>query len=277
MNRILLMFVCLIFASGKVYAAPETSLDRMERSHTLSCGYIEYVPALSKDMKTGEWSGFNADILKQVASRLELKLDFAQPTGWATVVPDLMTKKFDMMCTGYWVHPNMAKHVLFSRPFAYQPVFIAARIDDDRFNEKTNLNDEKLTMVALDGDNPINIASADFPKAKILSLPNGTDYAQVLVNVDMKKADFTIVDPHTFGAYNKNNPGKLKLISGNPLRIYPVSYVFRIDDYALRDAVNLAMDEMILDGTMDKIFDKYSEFPHGFYRASVPMINPYKK
>jgi ABC-type amino acid transport substrate-binding protein len=230
-----------------------------------------------KDLKTNEWSGFNYDVLKQVTERLELNLVFSQPTGWGMVTADLLARKFDVMCTGYWVHPHMAKYVLFSRPFAFQPVFLAVRADDQRFKVGVNLNDPNLTMVALDGDNPVNIAKADFPKAKILALPNTTNFSDVLISVETKKADFTIVDPHTFGAYNEKNPGKMKILVDRPaMRIYPVSYIFRAEDYVLRDAVNIALEEMILDGSMDKIFDQYNQYDHGFYRAVVPMVNPYK-
>ena len=77
------------------------------------------------------------------------------------------------------------------------------------------------------------------------------------------------------GAYNKNNPGKLKLINTqHPVRVYPVSYVFQSTDVIFRDAVNAALDEMILDGTMDKIFNKIDIYPHAFYRATISYKDP---
>lgn len=251
------------------------TLSRINETQTVRCGYVEYSPALIKDMKTGIWSGFNADIMKEVGQRLDLKVEFSSPTGWATVVADLNTKKFDMLCSGFWVHPNVGKFALFSRPFIFQPVFVVARANDERFDHPLDLNSPDLKMVALEGDNPVNIAKADFPKAKILELPNMTDFSQVLVNVADGRADFTIVDAYTFGAYAKNNPGKLKLVNTHhPVRVYPVSFVFNSNDSVFRDAVNAALDEMILDGTMDKIFQKIDIYPHAFYRATIPYKDP---
>ena len=267
-----LLFAITTFSTSS-YA--EDALSHINKTQTLRCGYVEYSPALTKDMKTGVWSGFNADIMKEIGQRLDVNIDFASPTGWATVVADLNTKKFDMLCSGFWVHPNVGKFALFSRPFIFQPVFIVARANDTRFDHHIDLNSPNLKMVALEGDNPVNIAKADFPQAKVLELPNMTDFSQVLVNVADGRADFTIVDAYTFGAYNKNNPGKLKLINTqHPVRVYPVSYVFQSTDVIFRDAVNAALDEMILDGTMDKIFNKIDIYPHAFYRATISYKDP---
>jgi len=268
------VFLALLCSS----AFAEPNLTRVNKTNTLRCGYVPYPPSLIKDIKTNAWSGFDYDIVKVIADRLQLNVEYAVETGWATVVPDLNAKKFDMLCSGYWVHPNVGKYALFSRPAFFQPVFVVARTNDTRFEGNKNLNDAKLTMVALDGDNPVNIAKADFPLTKVSTLPNMTDFSQVLVDVANSKADFTIVDAVTFGRYNKNNPNKLKIVSvDKPVRTYPVSYVFSAEDVVLRDAVNAALDEMILDGTVDRIFDKYDAFPNAYYRPIVSYNNPYRK
>ncbi|MEJ0063154.1 MAG: transporter substrate-binding domain-containing protein [Alphaproteobacteria bacterium] len=109
------------------------------------------------------------------------------------------------------------------------------------------MNDEKITMVALDGDNPVSIAQADFPKTKVMTLPNMTDFSQVLVTVASGKADITIVDANTFGTYNEHNPGKLKIVdAAKPIRVFPASFGFPAGEPVLRDAVNAALDELIL-------------------------------
>ena len=264
-----LLFILVFYGFNGAWAAENFS--RVKASGTIRCGYVEYHPALTRDATTGAWHGFNADILAAVSARLELKTDLNVPTGWATVVPDLESGKYDMLCSGFWVHPNVGKYVLFSRPFMYQPVFVVARADDARFKSSMNLDDAALTMVALDGDNPINIAAADFPHTRISALPNMTDFSQVLLDVADKKADFTIVDAYTFGAYDAKNKGKLRIVDmAHPIRVYPVSFAFAGDDVLFRDAVNAALDELILDGHINRILDKYDDFEGSYYRVSQP-------
>src|SRR5690606_38761115 len=123
-----------------------------------------------------------------------------------------------------------------------------------------SVNKENVKIAALDGDNPVFIAKADFPKAKVVELPDLTDIGQTLVNVENGKADLTIVDRHTFGIYNDNNPGKLKIVQADrPVRIYPASFAFAPEDYLLRDAVSSALDELLLDGTTARSRKKYEQ------------------
>lgn len=275
MKHLILGLTLLLFM-GEARANPV--IKKVNETNTIRCGYVEYLPALTKDFKTGKWNGFDYDVMQAIGERLELKVEHTAPTGWGTVVADLKAKKFDMLCSGFWVHPNVGKFALFSRPIFYQPVFVVARADDERLTQNSDANHSDLKMVALDGDNPVYIAKTEFEKAEILTLPNMTDFGQVLVNVATGKADFTIVDAYTFGAYNKNNPGKLKIVDSNdPIRIYPVSFVFGDKDVVFRDAVNAALNELILDGTIDKIFDQYDEYPNAYYRVEIPYRYSYKK
>ncbi|MEJ0063153.1 MAG: transporter substrate-binding domain-containing protein [Alphaproteobacteria bacterium] len=115
-------------------AHAETALERIRKTNTLHCGYVSYAPALIKDLKTGLWSGFDYDVVKAVSERLLLKAEYAAETGWATVPADLDARKFDMLCSTYWIHPQAAKFMLFSRPVYFQPVFVVARADDPRFD-----------------------------------------------------------------------------------------------------------------------------------------------
>ncbi len=258
-------------------SARTSGMDHVNASNHLRCGYITYEPALTKDLKTGAWRGFDYDIVRAIANRLELQADYTAETGWATVVADLNAGKFDMLCNTFWVHPNVAKFALFSRPAFFQPVFVVARAGDNRFASGVIPDDAKLKMASLEGDNPVAIAKADFPRVQILTLPNMTDPSQVMLSVADGRADFTIEDAVTFHQYDKNNPGKMKIVTpAKPIRIYPSGFVFRAEDGQLRDAVNIALDELILDGTIDRIMNKYDHYPLSYYRAEVNYRDPYR-
>ena len=38
-----------------------------------------------------------------------------------------------------------------------------------------------------------------------------------------------------------------------------------------------ALDELILDGSVDRIMAKYDIYPNAYYRAAIPFRNPYTK
>lgn len=271
MLRIRAVLMALLTSGILPFCAHAEALDRVNQTETIRCGYVEYAPALIRDLTTGSWRGFDADIIAEATKRLHVTTQYTAATGWATVTQDLNTGKFDMLCSGFWVHPHVGRFALFSKPAFYQPVFAVIRQDETRIQTLTDLNDAHYKMVALEGDNPVLIAQSDFPKAQILTLPNMTDFSQVLVNVADKKADFTIVDAVTLATYEKYNPGKLKiLMPDKAVRTYPVSYVFGPKDNVFRDAFNGVLDEMTLDGTLNRILDRYDPEQKYYYRVEIP-------
>jgi len=266
------LLLCLALALP-VTAQAGSTMERIIKDGIIRCGYVTYEPGMHKDTATGQLSGYDYDATQAVADRLDIKVTYPVETGWGTFTADLKSKKFDVLCGGSWVNPKIGKFVLFSRPVRFEPIYLVARADDKRFDKDLSVvNDEKIKIVALDGDNPVFIAKTDFPKAKIVELPDMTDFSQTLVNVEAGKADVTIVDRYTFGTYNDHNPGKLKIVQPNhPIRIYPTSFAFLPEDYQLRDAVNAALDELILDGTISRLNKKYEKYPGVYLDAEVPV------
>lgn len=266
-----LFFVFLIILSSPIQASD--TMARIMKDGVIRCGYVVFEPGMRKDTASGKLSGHDHDVMAAVAQRLDLKVAYAAEAGWGTFTADLQTKKYDALCSASWVNPKIGKFVLFSRPLHFESLYLIARADDTRFDhDLANANNEKIKFVGLEGDNPIFIAKTDFPKMKIMELPDMTALAQTLVNVATSKADVTIVDKYTFEVYHENNPGKLKIVRPkHPVRVYPASFVFAPEDYLLQGAVNAALDELILDGTIQRINQKYAKYPGVYLDADIAM------
>lgn len=259
-------------------AAPAAALNpamaRIEATQTLRCGYVPYYPAMVKDEKTAEFKGFDVDLMQAVTQRLGVKLEWSVESSWMNVVTDLTAGKFDMLCNTYWTNPQTAQHTLYSRPIFYQPLFIAAREADTRFdNDLQRINAKDITIAVLDGDAPVEIAAETFPQAKLHALPHNVPFAQVMLEVASGKADVTIVDANNFGGFAAANPGQLKLVQvDKPVRVLPVSFVFGPHDYLLKNAVDNVLDQMILEGSAAKIVKRGATHPSALYPAIIPYV-----
>lgn len=265
--RFALLFFVLLCSFAPAAGATD-SLTKAQIGQTLDCGYVSYPPALVKDAKTGEWNGFDRDFIADIVRRLKAGYAYKYESNWGTVPEDLKTGKYDVLCSTYWISSEKAKFVLFTRPLYYQPIFIVTRANDTRFDKDlSKLNDPKVTMVALEGDVPVGVIQNDYPKAKLMTLPGVTSkYSDTMLWVADGKADAGIMDVSEFYNYNKNNPGKLKLTAlDKPVRLFPVSFVLKQSDVALWHAFNMAIEEMQLDGTLERIMRKYIHAPHAFY------------
>lgn len=258
--------ILIFLMAGAAQAGP--ALDKAQMGKTLACGYITYPPALMHNARIGAWTGHDAEFADLIAKRMEISIERKVETNWATVPEDLKTKKYDFLCSAYWVNPHKAKFVLFTKPLYYQPALLVVRADDTRFDGRPEkLNDPKIKIAALEGDNPVNIIKNDFPKAQTLLLPSAINkYSETLLSVADGKADAVIADASVFGLYNKNNPGKLKIANPDkPIRIYPAGFVVSGDDVQLWHAINSAIDELALDGSLERVMRKYIDYPHAYY------------
>ena len=72
----------------------------------------------------------------------------------------------------------------------------------------------------------------------------------------------------------RTNPNKLKRLSPkNPLRIHGVTIAVDIKEQALLSVLNVATDQLLNSGRIDKIMDKYEkDYSGSFARVSVPYI-----
>ncbi|NTU76233.1 MAG: transporter substrate-binding domain-containing protein [Alphaproteobacteria bacterium] len=233
----------------------ETAYERIIRTQTLRCGYVPFVPNLVKDLNTGKFSGIDYDVAEALGRKLGLKVVWAEEVGWATVVPGLKAGKYDALCNAAWYNPMEGKEAYFSRPYYYQPLFIAVRADDTRFDSSAGaINDPNVKVASLDGDNPRFIAEEDFPKAQVFTLPDMSDMATVMESVATRKADVTFLAANNFIEYDEHNSGKLKLAqTASPVRIFPVGFVLPMGDDRLKAMIDIGLDELIYSGQVDKI------------------------
>ena len=181
-----------------------------------------------------------------------------------------------MVATPFWTNPNRAKIAGFSKPLYFSPVFAYAKRGDYRFKahlEKANSPDVKI--VTIDGETAQVIANEDFPKSNRLSLPQMTDYAQLLLSVATGKADIAFVEPITAGLFMRNNPNTVEILDADhPLRVYPNCWMLNRGQFEFKSMLDTVLDEVTNSGAMDKILSKYHLAPNMVLRVALPYHVP---
>ena len=88
--------------------------------------------------KSGQPSGFDVDAMDWIASKMGFTISH-KPMDWNGIIPDLLAKKIDMVCSGMSISPERQARVTFSEPyFTIRKVLLV--------REKSNLTrDEILT------------------------------------------------------------------------------------------------------------------------------------
>ena len=246
--------------------------DRVIKTSTLKCGYAPVPPAFSIDPNSGEFSGLDYDIITLVAKKLSLKIDWTEETGFGTSPLGLQSNKFDVFCTGNWSDARKSRQVFFSKPYYYNPVYVAVRKNDTRFDNGYNaINSPDITVAGIDNDPTLDIANQDFPLAKQLILPDIVSIAEAMETVVSKKADVFFISYSHSKNYFDQHSNKMKLLTElEPIRLYPVAFELPFDT-RLKNMIDTSLTELIFSGQIDVLLKDYYGTDQRMY---YPPIRP---
>jgi polar amino acid transport system substrate-binding protein len=246
--------------------------DRVMQSGKIRAAYGVYDPGCIKNPNTGKLSGIGVDALETVAKRLGLKVEYTEEVPWGTMMEGLETNRYDMVVTPVWTSSNRARLADFSKPLYFSFVFAYVRPNDNRFknHDLSQVNSNQFKIATLDGATAQVIANEDFPKAKQLSLPQYNDLSQLLLGVSSGKADLTFAEPPELVHFLKHNPGTLQVLPTKPVRVFPNCWIIKHGQLEFKNMIDTVLDEIINDGTIKKLLDKYDPAPNCHYEVAPP-------
>lgn len=249
--------------------ASETTVE-VFANKTIKVGYISYPPGFIVDPNTKEKSGIFNDVLQEIAKRNGLTIDYKEEVTWATMIEALQTNRVNLIANPVWKTEARRNNADFSTPVYFSPIGIYVRNDDNRFdNDLSKINDKSVKIAAVDGEINSEVARKDFPKATLISFPNNIDVAQLFLEIQTKKKDVTFAEPMFAYDYMQKNPGKIKNISEKtPVRNYANCFMFKKGNAEIEKFLNVEIEKLIQDGTVDKILDKYLPFPEAAIKVT---------
>jgi len=259
---------------GKV-VTEATAFDRVRQTGQLRVGYLIMPPFLQKNTATGELSGVFFDVTEEMGQRLGLDVVWVEEVPLAAVATGLESNRYDLIAFPLWRSASRAKSVAFSEPLFFSTVGAYGRDDDTRFSAGLDaLNAPGMVVAGMDGELAIAIAQSDYPQAKIHALPQLSDYTQLLLEVSAGKADATFFNRVQANRFMHQNPGAIKELSDDPVRVYAESYMLPLSDWRFQSMINIAVTEMVQNGVIERALRKYGEDPGEYYRVAVPFRTP---
>ncbi|MGI5824142.1 MAG: transporter substrate-binding domain-containing protein [Bacillota bacterium] len=205
--------------------------------------------------ENNEIVGIDADIAKAIGEKLGREV-VIENMEFNAIINAVDSGKADFGMAGMTVSPEREQSVAFSDSYAtgVQVVIVAEdsaiKSVDDLFAE--GASNKVGVQIATTGD---IYTTEDIEEAGLGTVERynkGADAVQALVT---GKIDCVVIDNEPAKAFVKANPG---------LKILETEYVtedyaicFNKDNTELRDQVNAALKELIEDGTVQEILDKY--------------------
>lgn len=262
------------YLERKPQIAPPVAQSRL--SHIIAKGeirssYLIYPPYFLRDANTGQMSGIFYDLMEEIGKRSGIKINWVEEVGYENIFAGLDSGRYDIFAGGLWPNVTRAKAGSFSRPVFYSVIKAWGRTNEKRFQNLNGIDSPAVKIATIDGAMEDIIAQNDFPHASRVSLPQLSPFTQNLLNITSKKADITFAEPGVILQFLKTNPRTLSELAPNqPLRIFGNCLVIRRGDIELKDFLDVALAELLYDGTVDRILRKYEPGPGVFPRVALP-------
>jgi ABC-type amino acid transport substrate-binding protein len=256
------------FAGKPGITSTDPVYDRIMKTGVIRCGYINWYPAILKDPNTGEMKGYVVEYFEALAKALDVKIEWAEELNLGTYLNDLNNGRYDLECAGGWASATRGKLIYYTDPFAYSPLVPFVRAADARFDQNfDSLFQPGLSAAVVDGDTSQNIRTARFPAMKEISIPQNAAINEYFLMVATGKADMTFSDHIGGMRYIESNPGTIKPLP-YVLRLVPQNIGVPQGENRLLSMLNTVNQQLLLDGTVDSILDRYETQGVKFIRTT---------
>lgn len=262
----MLLAVCALAGCGQTAQKTTTTTDNKSdaafttvQAGTLTMGTnAQFPPYEFHDGKN--IMGIDAEIAQAIADKLGLKLDI-QDMDFGSIVTSVQAGKLDIGMAGMTVTDERKQNVDFTDSYATGVQSIIVK----EGSKITSLDD--LNTMAKNGEEFLigtqeattgflyasdTIENDGFGEDHVIAYTNGATAVQALMD---GKVDCVIIDNQPAKEYVKANAGLKILDTAYVTEDYAIAV--SKDNPALRDAVNKALKELIADGTVQKVLDKY--------------------
>ena len=197
----------------------------------------------------GSFEGIDVEIAGKIAEKLGLEL-VVDDMDFGSIITSVQTGKSDIAMAGMTVTDERKQNLDFSDTYATGVQVVILPIDSDI----QSIDDLQGKLIGCQESTTGYIyCSDDYGEDMVTAFPNGANAVQALLS---GKVDAVVIDSQPAQEFLKQNAGKLQMLS---TAYVTEDYAIGVgkDNTALRDAVNNALKELIDDGTVQSILDKY--------------------
>jgi polar amino acid transport system substrate-binding protein len=240
----------LAFATGqKDTTTSDQSLTAVQKKGKLILGLDDAFPPMGYRNENNEIVGYDIDLAKEVAKRLNVTL-VTQPIDWNAKEQELNTGKIDCIWNGFTITDERAKAMSFTKPYLRNAQVLVVK-KDSPYQTMADLKGKVVGLQAGSSAADALDAAKDF-KASLKNVVEFKDNLTALMALDIHGVDAVIMDLIVAND-NIKRSGKDYRVLGESLAAENYGVGFRKDDIALRDAVQKQLEAMASDGTLAKI------------------------
>ncbi|MBD7996626.1 transporter substrate-binding domain-containing protein [Arthrobacter sp. Sa2CUA1] len=226
----------------------ESRLDLIESRGALKvCTTGDYRPFTYKDPDTGEFSGIDIAMVQDLASRLEVEVDYVQ-TSWKNLMPDFLAG-CDIGVGGVSVSLARAEQAFYSDPVlddGKTPITLCGK--EDLYDTVEEINAPGVRSITpIGGTNEI-FADKHYPNGEIIRFKdNNTIFDEIVAG----RADVMTTDAAEVKWVANEYPELCAVDPDNPFNFSQKAYLLPLGDTVFQEYVNQWLNLAAHDGTYD--------------------------
>ena len=241
-----LVFVLSLSACGA--EEPVSDLDYVKENGKLVVGITDFAPMDYED-ENGEWIGFDADMAKEFAEYLGVEVEFIV-IDWDNKIFELENKSIDVVWNGMTLTDKVKDAMGCADPYCKNAQVVVVKADvADQYQDEASLADLAFAVEAGSaGEEACKEADLDY--TAVLTQSNA------LMEVSSGAADACVIDITMANAMTGEGTSYADFTYSLELTSEEYGIACR-EESDLTDALNDIMVELINDGTLANLAEKY--------------------
>ena len=237
-------------------ATPESDLDYVKGNGKMIIGYTVYEPMNYTD-ENGEFTGFDTELAKAVCEKLGVEPEFVI-INWDTKEVALEAKDIDCIWNGLTLNPEREANMACTDPYVKNAQVVVVKDGFDYTDTSSLIGSVVCAEIGSAGEVQIkgddetepdpNLAQAEFVGKSVQT--------DCLMEVKSGTADAAVLDMTLANSMTGEGTNYADLVIVDYLAEEDYGVAFR-QGSDIRDEVNAIFADMVADGSMQALADKY--------------------
>ncbi len=204
---------------------------------------------------SGELTGFDVEVARAIGDALGRETEVIT-TEWSGIIAGLQAERYDAIIGSMGVTPEREQQVRFSEPYYISGAQLFIRSDDaEKFKSIDDLKGKSIGAGI--GSTYQLYVEENYPEINVRSYPREQD---IFEDMASGRLDGFVTDL-LVGRYNAKSAGQEFVPVGPLLYDERIAIPVKIGNEALLAEINEALVEIEVNGTMQKLRDKYFSLP----------------
>ena len=240
---------------GQQQAATSSSGSGSGAGDKIVVGLDDNFPPMGFKDENNEIVGFDIDLAKEATKRLGREVEF-KAIDWSSKEAELKSGRVNVLWNGLDITDKRKENMLFSDPYMDNRQIIFVKKGATGITDEQSLAGKAVgTQSASTAEEYID--GSDFFKTKVKEVKKYSDFVSAFMDLENGRIDAVIGDEIVGRYYMSKHPDTIDAVD---VAVGPVSQfgiAFAKDNQKLRDDVQKVLDEMVKDGTVAKISEKW--------------------